>query len=85
MKAGRSRLSAAVFVFICILFFVTAQQPSDLQVSVRFVIVIRSIRIHMESGFSERCLGVYRREYCCCFCNHNPFHHSYVDAAAGQF
>lgn len=60
MKAGSSGLSAAVFVFICILFFVTSQQPSDLQVSVRFVIVIRSIRIHMESGFSECCLGVYR-------------------------
>lgn len=53
MKAGGSRLPAAVFVFICNLFFITGHQPSSLQVKVRFVIVIRSIRIYMESGFSE--------------------------------
>lgn len=62
MKAGGCRLPAAVFVFICNLFFVTGHQPSDLQVRVSFVIVIRSIRIYMESGFSECCIGV--SEYC---------------------
>lgn len=69
MKAGGNRLPAAVFVFVCNLFFVTSHQQSDLQVRVRFVIVIRSIHIHMESGFGECCIDV--SEYC--FCNHNPF------------
>lgn len=36
MKAGGSQLPAAVFVFICNLFFVPRHQSTDIQVRVRF-------------------------------------------------
>lgn len=58
MKAGGSRLPAAFFVFIGNLFFVTSHQPSDLQVRVKFVVVLHSIRIDMESGFDEYGIGL---------------------------
>lgn len=68
MKAGGSRLTTAVFVFICYLFIAASHRPTDLQVRVKFVTVIWRIRIHTESGFGECCVcGVW--EYCC-YCNH---------------
>lgn len=58
MKAGGSQLPAAVFVFICNLFFVPRHQSTDIQVRVRFLIVIWLIRIHTHSRFEKRCIGV---------------------------
>lgn len=85
MKAGGSQLPATVFVFICNLFFVTSHQPPDLQVRVKFVIVIRLIPILMESGFGECCFDVSECCCCCFFLTTTLFNHRYVDAAAGQF